>query len=108
MGNFNELVNNWNNIEKKLVVSRLDLMEAKYNLKCVEAEATKVGDVTGNNERERKAALFIITMPEINKVDMAQAVVWELEVEASYRKALMYNALWNGTGQEGSFRGLNV
>lgn len=96
---FAKIATTWKKARIELAKNRIALIEAAHDLKGAEADAwAQEGGIPGKNEAARRAALFLITYPEIETVNKLKAEIIMVEVEVDYRKALMYNAIRNGHG----------
>ena len=88
---FYEAMQEWFDESAKLANRKIDLMEAKRELRGAEDNIyeTKTPKELGANEAARKAAIFIITYPQIKDVDTIQFDIYRLEVEVNYLKAIV-------------------
>ena len=88
---FYDTVRDWHDENKKLANKKIDLIIAKRDLKSAEADVyqEKTPKELGANEAARKAAMFIITYPQIAAIDIIQFDVYRLEVSVDYHKAMV-------------------
>ncbi len=88
---FHEIVNEWHEANVRLANKKIDLIEARRELKGAEADVyqDKTPKELGANEAARKASIFIITYPQIEAMDVIQYDIYRLEVQVDYLKALV-------------------
>ena len=103
---FKEYCDLWRESAHELAEAYDDFRRIKHDLELAKATAWADGQVIGANADQRKAALYIIVDPFVEKLMDAEKSVMTKQIHEKYLRNIVEYAIWNGVNGSNSFGGI--
>jgi hypothetical protein len=103
---FEQYCDLWRTAAIELAEAHDNFRNVKHRLELAKANAWADGQVTGSNSDHRKAALYIITEPFVEKLINAEASVMKLQIEERYLRSRIEYAIWKDVYKPDAFLGI--
>ena len=96
----------WKLTAQELAIAHDRFRNTKHKLEIAKAEAWADGQVTGSNNDQRKAALYIIVEPFIENLIATEQDVMNAQIEERYLRNMVEFAIWGDTDTPQAFGGI--
>ena len=103
---FTQYNEEWQEAATMLMIAHNSFRNIKHSLEIAKANAWADGQVTGSNNDQRKAALYIIVQPFVESLIAAEEEVMRCQVDERYLRNIIEFAIWNGIETPQAFGGI--